>query len=240
MSDGYIHIPRNILERDWWKDKDMVFLYLYILASVNTKDCSVGGKTIKRGRMQTTLNSILKDNTALSKQTIRTCLKKLKEAGVIDIETTNRYSVITLHQEEQVEIKEEMQEKPKDEVKAEPQEVFEEPFVLTPDPLEAPKKTQEQIAADTKKRMKKFYDSLIPFVSVYGKEMMREFYEYWSEMNKSQSKMRWENERTWCVELRLRRWANNNKCYSNGNRRNETTQRLEGAANVINSFLAEN
>ncbi|MFA6058931.1 MAG: Lin1244/Lin1753 domain-containing protein [Taibaiella sp.] len=57
-----------------------------------------------------------------------------------------------------------------------------------------------------------FYKSLVPFVVDYGKEMLREFYDYWSEPNKSGTKMKWEMERTWDLKRRLAKWqANNDK-----------------------------
>lgn len=83
------------------------------------------------------------------------------------------------------------------------------------------KKTKEE---ETIERRQVFYSSLIPYVQRYGKEMIREFYDYWSEMNKSKSKMRWENERTWELERRLEYWSrrdNNYKNRSNGNSREQ-------------------
>lgn len=62
-------------------------------------------------------------------------------------------------------------------------------------------------------RKKDFYDSLRPFVGKYPKGMVREFYDYWSEMNKSCTAMRYEGERTWELSKRLARWANNAKDY---------------------------
>tara|TARA_R100001594_G_scaffold3302_1_gene12484 strand:+ start:1250 stop:2017 length:768 start_codon:yes stop_codon:yes gene_type:complete len=43
----------------------------------------------------------------------------------------------------------------------------------------------------------------------FDKEDLENFYAYWSELNKSGSKMRWELERTWNLNLRLKRWVNN-------------------------------
>jgi arabinogalactan endo-1,4-beta-galactosidase len=42
------------------------------------------------------------------------------------------------------------------------------------------------------------------------KNIAQDFFEYWSEPNKSRSKMKWEMEKTWDLTRRLRRWANNN------------------------------
>lgn len=36
--------------------------------------------------------------------------------------------------------------------------------------------------------------------------MIREFFDYWSEPNKSHSKMRFEQERTWDLSRRLQTW----------------------------------
>lgn len=60
-------------------------------------------------------------------------------------------------------------------------------------------------------RKKEFYDSLRPFVGQYPKEMIREFYDYWSEMNQNGITMRYEREKTWELSKRLNRWARNNK-----------------------------
>jgi uncharacterized protein YdaU (DUF1376 family) len=58
-------------------------------------------------------------------------------------------------------------------------------------------------------RKKTFASTLEPFVSLYGKEMIREFYNYWTEHNKSETKFKQESEKTWSIELRLERWAKN-------------------------------
>jgi hypothetical protein len=55
-----------------------------------------------------------------------------------------------------------------------------------------------------------FYESLKKFIDQYPKDMIRAFYDYWREPNKSRSKMKWETEKTWDLSLRLSRWSNNN------------------------------
>ena len=45
----------------------------------------------------------------------------------------------------------------------------------------------------------------------YGKEMIRAFFDYWGELNKSETKMRYEMKKTWEVNLRLATWAKNEK-----------------------------
>lgn len=63
-------------------------------------------------------------------------------------------------------------------------------------------------ATPIQERKKIFYSSLVPYVDKYGKSMVREFYDYWSEMNRSETKMRFELQKTWEVGKRLATWAN--------------------------------
>ena len=58
-------------------------------------------------------------------------------------------------------------------------------------------------------RQRRFYTSLVPFVEVYGKDMVRAFFNYWSETNKGRTKMRWEDERHWDLTRRLDNWRRN-------------------------------
>lgn len=65
--------------------------------------------------------------------------------------------------------------------------------------------------AATLKRKDEFGKTLVPYMEKYGKEMIRAFFNYWSELNKSETKMRCEMQKTWEVNLRLATWAKNEK-----------------------------
>lgn len=65
--------------------------------------------------------------------------------------------------------------------------------------------------AATLSRKESFYQSLIPFVGKYPKDMIRAFFDYWSELNKSETKMRYELEKTWELPKRLATWASREK-----------------------------
>lgn len=60
-------------------------------------------------------------------------------------------------------------------------------------------------------RKLKFANSLKPFVETYGNDMVRAFYFYWTEPNKSKSKLRFELEKTWDTSRRLETWASRDK-----------------------------
>lgn len=77
-------------------------------------------------------------------------------------------------------------------------------------PAPKPKSSKNLLA----KRQKEFFDDMVPFVEEYGREMVRAFYDYWSEPNKSRTKMKWELERTWDLNLRLKKWRDNDDKWS--------------------------
>ena len=80
-------------------------------------------------------------------------------------------------------------------------------------PKSDPKQSQQEKEKSCDKREKEFYDQLVPWVSVYGPEMIRKFYDYWRERNKSRTKMRFELERTWDLSRRLSTWENKQRRY---------------------------
>jgi len=75
-------------------------------------------------------------------------------------------------------------------------------------------------AADTAtNKSEAFMQRLIPYVDTYGKDMMREFFNYWTEKNEGGKKMRFEMQKVFDVSRRLSTWserAKNNKFNTNG------------------------
>ncbi|MBQ6227171.1 MAG: hypothetical protein IJK08_01220 [Prevotella sp.] len=63
-------------------------------------------------------------------------------------------------------------------------------------------------------RRQTFVDSLTPFIPTYGMEMMKAFADYWTEPNRSCSRMRFELQRTWSLPLRLATWARHDKVFA--------------------------
>ena len=63
-------------------------------------------------------------------------------------------------------------------------------------------------------RRQTFVDSLTPFIPTYGMEMINAFADYWTEPNRSCSRMRFELQRTWSLPLRLATWARHDKVFA--------------------------
>ena len=187
---------------DWFDKPEMLSLFLYLLNNAKEKEVKHDGIVEHRGQFLISLGK-LSTIIGAGKQVVRTCLSKLIKMQLIEVNTERLYSIITIcNYDEYFEAE---VNKPKDELKNEDTKLVEAPKE------DKPKKTKEEIATATEKRKEKFYQELVPYVATYGKDMIRKFYDYWSETNKSKTRMRCETEKTWDLNLRLQNWARRNK-----------------------------
>lgn len=72
-------------------------------------------------------------------------------------------------------------------------------------------KNKEQLT----ERKQKFADTLKPFIEKYGREMLLEFYNYWTEPNQKMTKLKFELQKTWGLERRLATWKKNESKFNN-------------------------
>lgn len=79
-------------------------------------------------------------------------------------------------------------------------------------------------------RKLKFASTLEPFLITYGKELLNDFYKYWTEPNKSNTKFKQELERTWSLERRLETWAKNDKNFNSKQNGKSTEKPVIGRA----------
>lgn len=112
---------------------------------------------------------------------------------------------------------------------------------LKEDKNERKKEYKESILSDTKestslsltkkkednkkaleKRQQEFFNSLIPYVETYGKQMVRAFYDHWSQPNKSFTKMGFEMQTTWDLGKRLASWERNSHKYDKQQKQEST------------------
>lgn len=95
MNDTFIKLYRGLLDWEWFKDSNMVHLYVYLLIKANYTDSRFQGHEVKRGQLITGRKS-LSEATSISQRTIRTCLNKLISTNEITMQSTNSFSIITI------------------------------------------------------------------------------------------------------------------------------------------------
>lgn len=91
--------------------------------------------------------------------------------------------------------------------------------------------TDIDIDIDTKTKIEqrklKFASTLESYIDIYGRDMLNDFYEYWTEPNKSNSKFRQEMEKTWALDRRLKTWAGNVKSFKKDEGKESTNDLLK-------------
>lgn len=189
-----------------FKGNDLtVFLYLLTHADDNG--------------MCDTSYAILSHELGLSVQSLRTITNRLRATGEIVCESTNKITHVTISN-------------------------YESYVPQTPERQQAKSRVinkpncKDLSLSDPKEKLEKdrkvFYDSLVPYVGTYGKEMVRQFYDYWSETNKSQTKMRFQLEKTWDTSKRLARWSSHN--YNGNNNGKTNTEKFYESVAEANEF----
>jgi hypothetical protein len=105
-------------------------------------------------------------------------------------------------------------------------------------------KEKEIKVNDIEERKLKFADTLKPYLEVYGRDTLLEFYEYWTEPNKSNTKFKQELQETWSVKRRLESWVKNDfsnkgKTISNG-QPSKMESMVNSAKEALNMIYDEN
>ncbi len=95
MHKGYIKLYRKFRDWQWYDDINCKVLFLELLLTVNFEDKKWQGIVVKSGSIITSIEH-LSSNTGLTKQQVRTTLSKLEKSKVINKQTTNKYTLISL------------------------------------------------------------------------------------------------------------------------------------------------
>lgn len=96
LENGYVTLPRSIAKKDWFMENGTLRLYIVLLMNVAFKDTEVDGIPVKKGQFLTSFRKLALA-TDTDKQTVSKLLNRLEKAGDITVESTAKYSIITLH-----------------------------------------------------------------------------------------------------------------------------------------------
>jgi len=92
---GWIKLHRQLLDWEWQQDSHMVHLYIHMLLKANREPKRWKGVMVEAGQFIGSRDS-LSSSTGISVRSIRTCLERLKECGLLTSKATNRYTIFTL------------------------------------------------------------------------------------------------------------------------------------------------
>lgn len=235
MCNGWIKLHRKILDWEWFTSPSTLQLFIYLLLRANKEDKKWRGILIKRGQLVTSVATI-SEETKLSTQQVRTSLNRLKSTNEITSKTTNRSTLVTVCKYESYQLYEEVEQQTKQQalqqtnnkqITNKQQQLKnnknirnnKKESILTNVRIDE-KATDAPVVAttttdDMELRKEKFYQSLVPYVAKYGKDMVRAFYDYWTEKTYGGRKMRFEKQQAFEISKRLATWQKHDLSYAN-------------------------
>lgn len=235
MCNGWIKLHRKILDWEWFTSPSTLQLFIYLLLRANKEDKKWRGILIKRGQLVTSVATI-SEETKLSTQQVRTSLNRLKSTNEITSKTTNRFTLVTVCKYESYQLYDEAEQQTKQQalqqtnnkqITNKQQQLKnnknirnnKKESILTNVRIDE-KATDAPVVAttttdDMELRKEKFYQSLVPYVAKYGKDMVRAFYDYWTEKTYGGRKMRFEKQQAFEISKRLATWQKHDLSYAN-------------------------
>lgn len=206
---GYIKLFRS-LKNHWLWDKGRkrtkfeAWLDLLLMASHSGTKEPIGYDLIeiKTGQILTSQEK-LSIQWRWDRGAVRSFLKLLEKDGMLNQQTTSKYTMITICKYDSYQKTE-----PSKSLKPTNGTTSSQQQVPTYNNVNNDKNVKEEILRG---KQNSFNESLLPFIVTYSKDMIDEFSKYWTEPNKTKSKMRYEKEEFFDIPRRLATWAKNYK-----------------------------
>jgi hypothetical protein len=95
MNNGWIKLHRSIVDWEWYTDANTFRVFMHLLATANHKEARWRGNEVGVAQRITSSGGIA-DDLHLSRQQVRTSLKKLEKTEEITVKSTNKFLLITL------------------------------------------------------------------------------------------------------------------------------------------------
>lgn len=194
MQQGWIKIHRQLLEWEWYDDLNTFRLFIHLLLKANHKAKKYRGMELKAGSILTG-RDLLSFETGLSVMQVRTSLTKLKTTNEITIKTNSQGTIIQLVNFTKYQIV------TNDLTKEQP----------TSNQRVTTNKNVKNVKNDIKERKAEFKKLLAKYKEIYVLDMIKDFYEYWTEHSINDKKMRFEKQTSFDISRRLKTWLRNSK-----------------------------
>ena len=262
-KNGFTRIPNSILSQPWADNPNAIYIYTWLSLNadqngqVTASRAELSERTgLTERQLRTALEKLIETDYVTKQNSGSTSKKPTKKTSKKTTKQKSTLTVTYLTSYEREKFQSD-QETDQEKVQANDQESDQpraykndninimsyktKKKILSPN-VESTKETTDTSQA-LEKRKEKFYNSLVVYVERYGKETVRAFFDYWSEANKSMTKMRFELEPTWETGRRLAYWAkkdNKFKNYAESYKHHSSVeQRREDAASIIARRLAQ-
>lgn len=200
MNTGFIMLKREMLNWEWYTDVNTSKLFFHCLLKVNYSEKKWQGYTIKRGEFITSYEKLAIE-TGLTTSKVRTALRKLVDSGHLLKVTSNSFTRISITR-----LSEFVEEVSQSKNNKQNDTQFSK--ALT----QSSQANHKQIATTNinKKNIKirkKIFREKVYSHSNFNSKHLDSFFKYWTELNKEETEMRFEEHKYFEIEKRLERWS---------------------------------
>jgi hypothetical protein len=199
---GWVKIKRSLLDWEWYDDHNATRLLLHLNLTVNFEDKQWKGILIKRGSMVLSWATLSK-SIGLSVKQCRTAMDKLISSKEVTKVSTNKFQVITLVKWDKIQLENGIEGKQEGKQMANKGQAEGKQRATTKE------RKENKELKNIINRKAEFKNSLLPFFDNYTSGMLNEFSDYWTEHGEKDRKMRFEKEKSFSLELRLKKWFAN-------------------------------
>lgn len=202
---GFVIIHRSILDWEWYQSPSVSRLFFHLILKVNYTDKKWQGMLVKRGQLITSYKHLSVDLN-LSIQMIRTAIQKLQEGNYIKVESTNRFTLITLINYDKNQSISSEHNKQNANQKTIKKQMYNNQVTTTKQ-----SKKEMKINNKTIEERRLIFKNEVFAHSQIKPKILESFYNYWSELNTDKTQMRKETETFFEVAKRLKKWIVNER-----------------------------
>jgi hypothetical protein len=204
INTGFIMLQRDLINWEWYTDINSCKLFLHCLLKVNYSQKKWQGNVINKGEFITSYEKLAVE-TGLSVSKVRTALSKLIDSKYIIVTTSTIHTKISIPTLRDF--------------------VVDNNRLPNDNPLD--KQTSKQLTSESQtnhkqiattntnnnllKNRKKIFREKVFELSNFKSKDLDSFFNYWTELNKDKTEMRFEKQNFFEIEKRIEKWVKNEK-----------------------------
>lgn len=236
MNQGWIKLHRKITEWEWYTETNTFAVFMHLILTCNFKPTRWRGIELEVGESIKALGTLAKE-TKLSVRNVRTAIKRLKSTGEVTERKHGKHRILKLKNYKQYQLGDTESD---NEVTRKRQGSDKEVTIDKECKKGKNEKNEKKRENTPEQQMKGFIESIREKDNLYQslseklsserrinidkvRAELTKFVDYWTELNSTGTKQRWEMEKTFEVQRRLTTWFSRTGSYGGKKQRTGRT-----------------
>lgn len=207
INTGFIMLQRDLINWEWYTDVNTCKLFIHCLLKVNYSKKKWQGNVINKGEFITSYEKLAVE-TGLTVSKVRTALAKLIDSNFIIVTTSTIHTKISIPNLRDFVVdnnhlqNDKQFDKPNSKQSTNESQTNHKQIATT--------KTNNNLIINRKK----IFRDKVYSLSKFNSKDLDSFFNYWTELNKEKTEMRFEGQKYFEIEKRLKKWVKNEKVNS--------------------------